>query len=486
MKNQVGRVAAVPNRQMDRADRMEAELTKWLGGLEPTGTPISLRFRTFADLRAEAALPRPRIPWLRSALSTMASLGSVVAGAGLLVLFAVIGATAQPGSAAGAYGPGLSGVGPGSASPFGGDYNYGPGPVAILMLLAASTLAGCIVLIPRLRRVVGRIAFGKSAAAPIAPLPYRRSWRSVTPIAWILVALAVGLTVESIRSLMTSQHDSFMLVLALDGMAAQTIALSIPLTVAWRYPLRDRSARLLLLGALAACADVLLFVAFHLAGGFPSWSEWFTLWPLVYILGFAALAAGMAGRAGAVRRPPRQLAALGVGATFMYATITLFMSGFGDGDFHYLLPNLLGSLSIWIVQTSWVAIMWVGIAAWRRGRTHWGWKLVLAAGAMHLLALAPNFISSLHQLLDPSSSSIGILGGWGVVTYAYPGGGDVMLAPEFWWQMVTNSASQIALLVALLIGLRPPATKPVEPTPEPADAGVDAGAPIGEPAPTQA
>jgi hypothetical protein len=147
MKNQVSRVAAAPNRKMDRADRMEAELTKWLGGLEPTGTPISLRFRTFADLRAEAALPRPRIPWLRSALSTMASLGSVVAGAGLLVLFAVIGATAQPGSAAGAYGPGLSGVGPGSASPFGGDYNYGPGPVAILMLLAASTLAGCIVLI---------------------------------------------------------------------------------------------------------------------------------------------------------------------------------------------------------------------------------------------------------------------------------------------------------------------------------------------------
>jgi len=68
----------------ERRDRMESELTRWLVGLEPVGTPVALRIRTFSDLRAEAARPRRRLPWLRPALSSMAALGSVVAGAGLL------------------------------------------------------------------------------------------------------------------------------------------------------------------------------------------------------------------------------------------------------------------------------------------------------------------------------------------------------------------------------------------------------------------
>jgi hypothetical protein len=499
MKYQDGSFAAARNNHSDRPDRMEAELTRWLDGLEPTGTPITLRFRTFADLRAEAALPRPRLPWLRSALSTMASLGSVVAGAGLLMLLAFIGATAQPGAAvAGSMGSGLSGAGPISVSTMGGDYTIGPDPVAILLFLFTGALAGCTILIPRLRRVVGRIAFGKSAAAPRDPLHFRRSWRSVTPIAWILSALAVGLTVWSICVIAASHYDEHMRVLVLDSMITQTTALFIPVAIAWRYPLRDRSARLLLFGALAAIANLLFSVVLYFLGSFPTFSQPLTaFWWVVSMLAFVALAAGIAGRAGTVRRPSLRLAALGVGAAFMYATIALFLYGYGSLQPQYLLESLTGYFTTWIVQAAWVAIAWVGIVAWRRGRGSWGWKLVLAAGTLHLLALAPNFINNIHQLLDPSNSSIGILGGWGVVTYTSADGGDFTVAPEFWWQLVTNSASQIALLVALLIGLRPPAPKLIEPTPEPAGAEpadaepadaelADADAPTGERSPDPA
>ena len=96
MKYQVGRVAAAPNHQADSSggtDRMETELIGWLTGLEPTGAPIALRLRTFADLREEAARPRPRLPWLMPAVSSIGSLGAVVIGASLIMLIAVVGAT---------------------------------------------------------------------------------------------------------------------------------------------------------------------------------------------------------------------------------------------------------------------------------------------------------------------------------------------------------------------------------------------------------
>ena len=472
MKNHLVRGAAAPN---DRTDRMEAELTKWLGGLEPTGTPIALRFRTFADLREEAARPRPRLPWLRPALSSMASLGSVVAGAGLLVLLAIIGASAQlSGAVAGSYGSQLSGAGVGVQSPMGGDYTYGPDPIAILWLVFASVLAGCTVLIPRVRRIVGRIAFGKSAAAPGAPLPFRRSWRSVPPIAWILGAIAVGLCSWGLRNFLTNQVDPYFFILAFNGIITGTIAVFLPVAVAWRYPLRDRSARLLLVGLLAMIANLFFDVVLYLLGILPVANELLMVtWEVVWIIAGITLAAGIAGRAGAVRRPSLRLAAPAVGAAFMYATITLFMYGVGNTQPQYLIENLAIYFTVWVVEVAWVAIVWVGIVAWRRGRGSWAWKLVLAAGVLHFLNLVPNFLDQILQFLDPTRTGFGILGSWGVVTYATPDGSTAIVAPEVWWAMITNAASQIALLLALLIGLRPTSPKPVPPMPEPADAELD-------------
>jgi hypothetical protein len=269
-----------------------------------------------------------------------------------------------------------------------------------------------------------------------------------------------------------------MLVFATNSLIMGTIALFIPVAVAWRYPLRDRAARLLLLGALATIADMLLNVVLYFVSDYL-WTEWLmTLWRFVWIFAAAALAAGIAGRAGAVRRPPLRLAVVAVGVVFMYATI---MYGYGDLQPQRFLQSLADYLSTWIVQASWVAIAWVGIAVWRRGRGSWGWKLVLAAGTLHVLALAPNFLTEIRQLLDPANSSTSHFGGFGVMTFATSDTGNFAITPEFWWQIVTSIASQAALLIALLIGLRPPAPKRVEPMLDPADAEpTDMAAPLGE------
>ena len=490
MKNQAGRVAAVPNHQMDRADRMETELTKWLGGFEPTGTPIALRFRTFADLREDAARPLPRFPWLRSALSTTSSLGSVVAGAGLLVLVAFIGATAQPGAAvAGSMGSGVAGSGLGLGSDISVDYTWGPDPFSLLMLMVWSCVASCTVVIPLVRRLVGRIAFGKSAASPREPLPFRRSWRSVTPIAWILGAIAIGLIAWSFREFLTARLDTSWFVMSADALITGTTVLLLPVAVAWRYQLRDRSARLLLIGIIASISNLLYEWLLYVLGIMPSYSQlmhelMIAVWALVAIITAVAPAAGIAGRAGTVRRPPFGLAALVIGATFMYAMVSLFIYPTTFGDPRYLLEDLFGYLSSWVTQAGWAAIVWVGIAAWRRGRGSWGWKLVLASGILHFLALAPTFIWWILQVLDPSSFGFSILGGWGFVTVSGGAGPTATIDPALRWQMITSDGCQIALLVALLIGLRPPATKLAEPTLEEADAEADAGTPATKPSGT--
>ncbi|HEX7490436.1 MAG TPA: hypothetical protein VF337_01890, partial [Candidatus Limnocylindrales bacterium] len=129
-------------------DRMEAELTGWLRGLEPGGTPVALRVRTFADLRDEAERPRPRFVWLRPTVSAVVSLGAValVAGA-IMVLSVVLG---------GGHGVG----GPGSVGPTGPDVPAGPSdgvvqvvtwdqnvtqnPVALLLYLLTTCLADAV------------------------------------------------------------------------------------------------------------------------------------------------------------------------------------------------------------------------------------------------------------------------------------------------------------------------------------------------------
>lgn len=459
----------------ERRPQMEGELSAWLHGFEPTGTPIAVRLRTYADLREEAARPRPRLPWLMPALSSMASLGSVVAGAGLLVLLAIIGASAQPsGAGAGSLGSGVSGVGPTPQSPLGGDYSYGPDPIGILMLVVCSVLAGCTVLIPRVRRLVGRIALAGGKTAPLAPLPLRRSWRSIPFIVWPLGALAVGMTLWGCRGFLNSEPSLY--VLSLGSVIVGIAAIFTPFVVAWRYPLRDLSARLLLFSALASIAGTLFYVALEILG-VTSWDNEWLLICLGVVWAFAAiaLAAGLARRSGSVRRPPLRLAAVAVGAAFLLSTAFLFFNELGgDQQLRYLLESVANYLEIWVVMVAWLAILWVGFSAWRRDHSSWGWKLLLAAGALHLLAGLPNDLEQIYYYLVPDANQFGAFGGWMGTMWIATSQGTMMVLPEFWWQMIAMSASQIALLLALISGLRPVPSGSNLPAAEPSSAELSA------------
>jgi hypothetical protein len=102
--------------------------------------------------------------------------------------------------------------------------------------------------------------------------------------------------------------------------------------------------------------------------------------------------------------------------------------------------QVLGStLGSWIANVSWLTILWIGVTASLRDRASWGWKLVLAAGAFHVLAGVPSSLVQLYQYWDPNFST----NWWSPYS------------PDFLWNLVANDASQVALLLALLIGLRP-------------------------------
>ena len=458
MKYQGGRLAAESNHQAGSSggtDRMEAELTRWFTGLEPAGTPIAVRLRTFADLREEAARPRPRLPWLRPALSSMASLGSVVAGAGVILLLALVGASLDHGGrAAGSFGAAMPAIDTGSPSP-GVYYSYSPDPLPLLALLLFSALAGCTILIPAVRRIAGGIVQMGGATAPSAPLSLRRSWRSrrsVSPIAWILLAVAVVITVWGCRNCITANYDSYTSIIAVNGLVTSGLALFLPFVVAWRYSLADRSARLLLLGAFAAVAELLFQVALFLLGLYPSFGEpIMTIWESVPVLGAVALAAGLAGRAGAVRRPPLRLVAAAVGVAFSSVTMYGFMYGIGNPVNQFGLETMFGFLTSWIRLVAWLAIVWIGWSAWRRNPGSMAWKLVLAAGALHLLALVPNYLMQVYAYLDPEASMTTPFD----MSFTMTDGTITFISPNFWVDAIAGRLSEVALLVALLIGLRP-------------------------------
>lgn len=455
--------------------RMEAELIKWLGGFEPAGTPIALRFRTFADLRAEADRPRRRLPWLLPALSSMASLGAVVFGAGLIMLLAVAGASVSQG-VGGSGGVGPSFVGGGAGSPP-IDYvtsSYGPDPVALLLLLVASVLAGASVLLPRVQSLVCRIAFGKGEAAPSAPLPFRRPLRSISRLTWVLGAVAAVTLLGQFWIAYGVARMQMVLPEGLPSLFSAAMIVPFAVAVALRYPLRDRSSKLLLVGTVAMVANQLLFstlALLSLVGLYPF--DWTGLLYLVDFLSVASavgIAAGLAGRSGSVRRPPLRLAAASVGVAFFIAATYLFLEGLGwNPTLPYPLDHGVSDLASWVVLSAWLAILWVGLSAWRQGRSSWrqgrsswGWKLVVAAGALSLLAGLPIYLNQLYLYLNPTSFNAALDGTTQTEAFTY------VVGLDYWWQMIATVVANAALLLALLIGLRPVPSDGVPPVAEPA------------------
>jgi hypothetical protein len=443
----IGRRTEGPN------DRMEAELAAWLRGLQPAGTPIALRLGTFADLRAEAERRRGRLPWLVPALSSLGSLAAIVLVLGLIVtLLALAGPRlgSAPGSAVQPI-PGSAGLPPDEAS---GTSHMDPAALAVLIL--ASCLAGMAVLQRRVCSAANRLAFGTDRTVPVAPLPLRRPWRSIprlTRALGVLTVAAVALTVWEYFAIpfwTPPGADIAVGVLLL----SEIVAVPLALVVAWRYPRRDRSARLLLLWASIELAIQLYFLTAIYFG--TLWAVWgaTAVIEVLSTLAAVALAAGLAGRSGSFRRPPVRLAAVAVGAGFalsMYLPIQWSFIVVSWVDPTALTPWLLSGAENWIVLSAWAAILWVALGTFRQGHRSWAWGAVLVAS---VLQLSWRLCGYLFGFWDFSQ----LLGQWtSLMTLLYS------------CQVFAMAVAGTAMLAALLGGLRPVPPVPPQDAPLPAE-----------------
>jgi hypothetical protein len=239
------------HRPMTSTRGLESELSAWLRGFEPAGAPISLRLRTYADLRDEADAPRRRLQWLLPALSSAASYAAVAVAAGMIALIALTGATVNrvAGGILSATGP-IAGV---TQIP-GPDAN-GADPVGFVLLVAASCLVGYVAVHRTLWDLASRLLFGALPAGPIAgraltaaaratfgapeagvgapPPPLRRPWRSVAVSTWVLAALAIAMA-GAVAAIVLREGLS----IGNDPMALYGIAIDSLMIVAlvWRHP----------------------------------------------------------------------------------------------------------------------------------------------------------------------------------------------------------------------------------------------------------
>jgi hypothetical protein len=453
-----------------RNDRMEAELTRWLSGLEPAATPVALRVRTFANLRDEAARPPQRLAWLRPALSSAASLSAVVLGLGFVAVLAVVSASQGHGTG-----------GPGSAAPYVGGQPVlpgatGPGEAPViqrgldlsgLLILVATALAGLSIFLPRVQRLGRRIALGKVETTPGVALPLRRSVRSIPRVTWALVALGL---LSALWTLWLVFQPNWMLPpiwLLAFSICMLPVTVSVPAVVAWRYPLADRSSRLLLLGTTATLGVSLvslltLSVYQAPAIGEPLGRLLMYVYGALLVTSSVALAAGLAGRSESMRRPPLWLAAVAIGAAFLIEMGPLLDMLIGTGGFAWSTPPIdlagwvFAAACRWLELVGLLAIPWVGICALRRHGGSWGWRLVLAAGAFELIGRLPGILLYLYNGLLVYYTPFGAVGpGDFSTTYA--------LAQ---WQSVTGNIAVVALVLALLTGLHPLPAKapPAEPS----------------------
>jgi hypothetical protein len=407
--------------------RMEAELPRWLRTFEPAATPIALRVRVSADLRAEAQRRARPLPWLVPALSSIASLAAVV-GVGLILLLAFASAS-QIHSVGG---PGVvlppdlgnqtgsSGL---SLWPFYAD------PVMVLLVLALAVLIAASVCFRPLRAAIGRVVLGKGAGTPAALLPFRRPVRSIPRLTWALGALAMATAVWCELVFGGTPLPGIPVL----GMSSLAVAFA----VALRYPRHDRSSELMLLGSLAVELDMVLLGAVRTAT-LVSLHSYFGLLDVVSLLSnlaFVILASGLAARSGLAFRPPLVLAVVAIGGAFLvevtgsdliYAKLVS-----SPAEIVLAVANALASL---LMLVAWLVILWVGLTASLQRHSTWGWRLVVVACVGKALELG---ISSLMNSMVFS--------------------GEDPLLPIRLIQ-AAQTVEWTFLLAALLVGLRPVVT----------------------------
>jgi hypothetical protein len=452
MKYQVGRVAPALDHQTGssgRTDRMETELTGWLTGLEPIGTPIALRLRTFADLREEAARPRPRLPWLMPAVSSIGSLGGVVIGASLIMLIAVVGATVDHVHAvAGATAP-LAGSGSVPQTP--GDFTdggYSPDPVTLSILFAATALAAWGALQTRVRQFVSRVTYGKDETPAGQPLPFKRQLRHVPHVALATGAIGALFVAWELWVVLTYQGDeltppNWMVLFSWLGLITFIPYCSV---VALRYRLGDRSSRLLLTATtVTAATDLFLaaLITLNLMGIYSQWlSDLTELNSSLLAVSTVALAAGLASRHGGIPRPPMWIASTVAGGFFLLVAGGYFIVGMWPHTVDAWIADSSGIVSSWIGTLGWAAITWIGVCAWRQ-RNSWGWRLLVFVGILALLDRVPGYVLGIYSSI--SIASLPLADGSLLET---------IRMQYFWWKSIGMVLEMFGVLVVLVSGLR--------------------------------
>ena len=449
MKYQVGSFAAARKNHSDRPDRMEAELTRWLDGLEPTGTPIALRLRTFADLREEAARPRRRFARLKPALSSIGSLGAIVSGASLIMLVAVVGATVDHAHAvAGGMAP-LTGSGSVPQTP--GDFSdigYSPDPVTLSILFAATALAAWGVLQTRVRRFVARVTYGKDEAPAGEPLPFKRQLRHAPRTALATGAIGALFVAWEIWMVLTYRGSTlaspnWMVIFQWIGLIAFVPYCSV---VALRYRLVERSSRLLLAATTAMLVAYVLVAVLLTLNLMTIYSEWLNelseLATSLMAVSTVALAAGLASRHGGIPRPPMWLASTVTGGFFLLVAAGYFIVGMWPHTADAWMADAAGIVSSWLGTLGWAAITWIGVCAWRQ-KSSWGWRLLLFVGVLALLDRVPGYVLGIYSTIAISSA---------------PGGDGSLLETirmqYFWWKSTGMVLEMFGVLVVLVSGLR--------------------------------
>ena len=410
--------------------RLKAELSGWLRDFETAALPIDARLRISADLRAQASRPQRSWPQLPRLVSSAASLAVVLAWAALFLLSATTTSTTS-------YGPGAP-TGPDPVvTPPTTDMSSPPpltDPVGLALICVASVLAGAAVNLRLVRSAARRVVFasGKAAAPPI-PLPHRL--RIVPRLALVLAMLPV-INVVMQPYLHHPLMPAYSMSLLLPSMLACVIA--------FRYPLRDRSARWLLVGGF--CLG--LAQAMHLD----------TYWTLRAV-GWLALAVGLAARAGVPNRPPWLAVAAVVGVVLYVEANSVFNIVAYYDPVASVVPTLTyQAVTECLISFGWIAIIWTAFSCLRRGGEP-AWVFVLAAAA-GLFGL------QLYHALNGSFD----LTLWIATRLDYYVLTNTLLAVEW--------LSYGALLAALLIGLRPANAALSEGMQEPAsEAIVDIAAP---------